>query len=42
MKENMNYFFKGFMRAAGEGFCFYVLLPLWYAYIKLSEHIERK
>ena len=42
MKENMNYFFKGIMRAIGESFCFYVLLPLWYAYIKLSEHIERK
>ena len=40
MKENMNYFFKGIMRAAGEGFCFYVLLPLWYAYIKLSEHFK--
>ena len=42
MKENVNYFFKAIIRAAGEGLCFYVLLPLWYAYIKLSEHIERK
>ena len=40
MKENMNDFCKGIMRAAGEGFCFYVLLPLWYAYIKLSEHFK--
>ena len=40
MKENMNYFFKGIMRAAGEGFCFYVLLPLWYAYIRASEYFK--
>ena len=38
---DMEYFFKGVMRAAGEGFCFYVLLPLWYAYIRASEYFKK-
>lgn len=42
MKENVEYFeyiFKGIFRTAGEAFCFYVLLPLWYAIIKIIERI---
>ncbi|MDO4381263.1 MAG: hypothetical protein Q4D20_10365 [Clostridia bacterium] len=40
MKENISYYFKGIMRAAGEGLAFYVLLPLWYAIIKISEFLK--
>jgi len=40
MKENISYFFKGLMRAAGEAFCFNVLLPIWYALIKISEFLK--
>ena len=36
----MNYFFKGIIKAGGQAFCFYILLPLWYAYIKLSEYFK--
>ena len=37
MKENIEYVFKGFFRAFGESFCFYVVLPLWALIIKISE-----
>ena len=37
--ENMDgkiiYGLKGVVRALGEGFCFYVLLPIWYMLIKI-------
>lgn len=36
----IEYAVKGIIRAFGESFCFYVLLPLWYAYIKLSEYFK--
>ena len=39
MKENVEYIFKGIFRTAREAFCFYVLLPLWYAIIKIIERI---
>ena len=38
----MEYVLKGFARAIGQGFAFYVLLPLWYASIKISDFFERK
>ena len=40
MKESITYYFKGAMRAIGQGFAFYVLLPLWYAIIKISDFLK--
>ena len=40
MKENIGYIFKGLIRAAGQAFCFNVLLPLWYATIKISDFLK--
>ena len=37
---DMEYIIKGIIKAGGQAFCFYVLLPLWYAYIKLSEYFK--
>ncbi len=36
----MNYIFKSIIYTAGQGFAFYVLLPLWYAFIKISEFLK--
>lgn len=36
----MEYVLKGFTRAIGQGFAFYVLLPLWYAFIKISDFLK--
>lgn len=38
---DMEYFIKGIIKAGGQAFCFYVLLPLWYAYIKISEYFKK-
>lgn len=37
----IEYAVKGIIRAFGESFCFYVLLPLWYAYIRASEYFKK-
>ena len=40
MKENINYYLKGLIRAAGQAFCFNVLLPFWYAVIKIFDFLK--
>lgn len=38
-KENgmkIEYFFKGFILAFGEAFCFNIVLPFWYLILKLT------
>lgn len=33
----MEYVFKGIVKAIGQAFCFNILLPSWYALIKIFE-----
>ena len=40
MKENIEYVFKGFFRAFGESFCFYIVLPAWYIIIKIASKLN--
>ena len=35
MDDKIIYGLKGIARALGDGFCFYVLLPIWYMLIKI-------
>lgn len=32
--------FKSIVFTFGQAFCFNILLPLWYAYIKISEFLK--
>ena len=36
----MEYVLKGITRAIGQGVAFYVLLPLWYSIIKISDYLK--
>lgn len=36
----MEYVFKGIAMAMGQAFCFNVLLPIWYAIIKISDFLK--
>ena len=36
----MEYVFKGFIRAIGQAFCFNILLPIWYLFIKGGDLID--
>lgn len=40
MGNELSYFFKGIIRALGEGMCVNILLPIWYVFIKISKYIN--
>ncbi len=40
MMDETTYAFKGFIRALGEGFCYNILLPIWYVFIKIGKYIN--
>ena len=37
LKMTFNYIIKAIIRALGEGFCFNIVLPIWYLIIKFTE-----
>ncbi len=40
MGNELSYFFKSFIRALGEGFCYNIMLPIWYVFIKIGKYIN--
>lgn len=40
MENELSYFFKGIIRALGEGICANIMLPIWYIMIRFEKHIN--